>query len=316
MRAFLYGILLGAAACAAPRSPAVPPRGVWSLRVLGAAQDGGVPQLGCTAAVCVQAHRHRVPADRVAALAVVAPDGRWWLIDATPDLPAQVGAMGRLPEAILLTHAHIGHYTGLMFLGREAADTRGMPVRCSPAMADFLRGNAPWSQLVKLGEIELRPFQSGKPFELAAGLTVTPWEVPHRNEFADTHAFRIEREGGLSVLYLPDIDRWEPWDRDLAQVARGTDLLFLDGTFFSDAELPGRDRSTIPHPDVTETMDLLEEVVAATGNRVVFTHLNHTNPLWIPGSRANAELRRRGFTTAIRETVFPLAPPRPAKARW
>jgi len=304
--------LLLAAACSLARpgeDAAPPPRP--AVRILGAAQDAGLPQLLCPCRHCREARVRPRPEHRVTALAILGRSGRWWLVDATPDLPAQVEAMGSLPAGILLTHAHMGHMTGLLWLGREAVDARDLPLYCSSAMARLLAGNAPWRLLLELGELRPEPFRSGAPLELEAGLTVTPLRVPHRDEFADTHGFLVAIEGGGSLLYVPDVDRWEDWDRDLGQLAVEVDWLLLDGTFFAAGELPGRDPAEIPHPTVRHSMDLLQEVLAGGRSQVLFTHLNHSNPLWDPDSPASRELRARGFGTALDREWIPLGPPRP-----
>lgn len=270
-------LLIGLVACSAPE-PERPDVGLlpsgpgWQL--LGMAQDGGRPHLGCRKECCgpdaVRA--------KVSALALVGRDG-WWLIDATPDIVEQVRMMGKMPNGILLTHAHVGHYTGLIHLGREAMAADRMPVYCSERMAAFLRSNGPWDQLVRLKQIDLRPFTSEIPFGLEAGLTVTPWRVPHRDEYSDTHAFLVEH-GSETLFYCPDIDRWEDWVRPIQAVARRCDVLLLDGTFYSGEELGGRDMSEVPHPTIEHTRKLLAPVVEETGVRLVFIHRNHTNPLW------------------------------------
>lgn len=292
-------LALCVAACAsAPAETATPPAGTAEIVVLGVAQDAGLPHLGCFRACC-EAARASGRREPVAALGVRIHGGDWWLVDATPDLPAQVHAMGGLPRGILLTHAHVGHYTGLMYLGREGMNARALPVHCSAAMADFLRTNAPWDQLVRLGNVELRPFRSGDTFELAEGLLkIEAIRVPHRDEYADTHAFGIRLAEHRPLLYLPDLDRWEGWERERAALTAAYPIWLLDGSFFSGDELRGRAASEVPHPPVSVTMDLLQEQVHAGRLEVWFTHLNHTNPLWDAGSAAARETARRGFGVA------------------
>ena len=305
-------LLLGAGACSAPGKPTSSGPSGWTAISLGSAQDAGIPHLGCEGPHCRRARAHPRPEQRVASLALVAPDGRWWLVDATPDLPEQVHGRGRLPAGILLTHAHIGHYTGLMYLGREGLDARGIPVHCSPAMAAFLATEAPWRQLVALGNLDLRPWGPDGRLDLAPGLRVEAWRVPHRDEFADTHAFAFGVEGGGSLLYLPDIDAWEAWDRDLRRLVRDFDWLLLDGTFWSAAELPGREIAEVPHPPVSETLELLAPLLGGPGRgRLVFTHFNHTNPLWDPDSAASRRLAGAGAETTLSRRLFPLGPAAP-----
>jgi len=278
--------------------------------VLGIAQDGGLPHIGCEQPACVRARRDPSRRQRVASLGLVDDRaGQRFLIDATPDLPSQLDSLleGRAPadrrrplDGILLTHAHIGHYTGLMYLGREALGAQAVPVYATARMAAFLRANAPWSQLVRLGEIELREVEPGRELALTPSLAVTPLAVPHRDELSDTVAY-VVRGPRRSLLYLPDIDKWEKWDRRIEDEVARVDVAFLDGTFSSADELPGRSRAEVPHPTVGETAARL----AALSRRVVFIHLNHTNPLlWDDGARR--DLARRGFSVAADGQVVAL----------
>jgi pyrroloquinoline quinone biosynthesis protein B len=278
--------------------------------VLGVAQDGGVPHIGCSQELCVSARRDPSRRLRVASLGLVdeAANARF-LIDATPDLASQVESLNegraigdrrRPVEGILLTHAHMGHYAGLLQLGREALGAKGVPVYATPRMARFLRENGPWSQLVSLGNVELREMEPGREVELTPRLHVTPLAVPHRDEWSDTVGFRV-RGPGASLLYVPDVDKWEKWDRRIEDEVSRVDLALLDATFFSAEELPGRAQSEVPHPLVSETAERL----AALARRVRFIHLNHTNPLlW--DAAVQETLRARGFAVARDADVFSL----------
>jgi pyrroloquinoline quinone biosynthesis protein B len=199
---------------------------------------------------------------------------RAYLIDATPDFVSQVDTLtgGRLPDGILLTHAHIGHYTGLMYLGREAVDAKHVPVWGTERMRAFLTNNGPWSLLVTRQNIDLHDLSLGQPTALGDGLTVTAYPVPHRDEFTDTVGFLIEGPH-KKVLYIPDIDGWDQWSRDIRQMVDRVDVAFLDGTFASADELPGRPMADIPHP----LMPITRELLRGTHTRVWFIHLNHTN---------------------------------------
>jgi pyrroloquinoline quinone biosynthesis protein B len=264
--------------------------------VLGIAQDGGVPQLECRQKLCVEARRDPSKRRRVASLGLVdAIAGKRFVIDATPDFAEQVARLGRLPDGILLTHAHIGHYLGLAQLGREVINAREMPVYCTPSMARFLRENGPWKRLVALGNIAIREIEPGREFALTDSLRVTALRVPHRDEDSDTVAYLVAGPS-RKLLWLPDIDKWEKWDRRVEDVVRGTDVAFLDGTFFSAEEIPGRSIAEIPHPLVPETVARLSEA-SVPPNRVFFVHLNHTNRLLWDGA-AVRQLRRKGFGVA------------------
>ena len=265
--------------------------------VLGIAQDGGVPHLGCGQELCVRARRDPSARRLVASLGLVDHrTGRRFVIDATPDFPAQVDRLGGLPDAILLTHAHIGHYLGLAQLGREVLGARRLPVYCTASMARFLRENGPWKRLVALENIEIREVQPGREFELTPGLRATAIRVPHRDEDSDTVAYLVAGPR-RQLLWLPDIDRWEKWDRSIADLVSERRLLaFVDGTFFSPDEIPGRSIRDIPHPLVPETVARFGTAPPPPA-KVFFVHLNHTNRLlW--DAAAKRELERKGFGIA------------------
>lgn len=291
------------AGCAAPPPAPQAAQAQPELIVLGIAQDGGVPHLGCERSCCANARRdglHMGPAS----LGVSDPRaGKLLLVEATPAVEAQLATLhaatgaqrGRSPvDAVLLTHAHIGHYLGLAQFGREVAATAGLPVHVSPRMAAFLRGHGPWQQLVELAQIELRELTPGEWFEPWPGLSVRAIPVPHRDEFSDTMAF-VLRGPRRSVLFVPDIDRFTA--QSLQELLQGVDVAYVDGTFYDGRELPGRDLREIPHPPIVTTMDLLAEHARVHPGSIRFIHLNHTNPaLWDPGVRADIE--RRGFRIA------------------
>jgi pyrroloquinoline quinone biosynthesis protein B len=220
--------------------------------------------------------------------------GHSWLVDATPDLPEQVHLFGELTPAcplggILLTHAHTGHYSGLIHLGREAWNTKGMPVYASERMAGFLQENEPWTRLVVRKNVELRLLAPGTELHLSPELGVTPLSVPHRDELSDTLAFVI-RGPQLQLLYCPDIDAWDRWDRDVRWLVEGMDVALLDGTFYGANELQGRDPSEVPHPLVADTAERLAGVEC----EVRLIHLNHSNPLLNVGPEREW-LARRGI---------------------
>jgi pyrroloquinoline quinone biosynthesis protein B len=252
--------------------------------LLGTAQDGGLPQAGCFCALCSEARSDPNRRQWVACLGLVDHAAHQsWLIDATPDLREQLSTLqGLVPgcplAGIALTHAHIGHYTGLIHLGREAWNTPGLPVYASSRMADFLCENGPWSQLVDLGNIKLRLLSPGQEAQLSPNLYLTPVPVPHRDEFSDTLAF-IVRGPARRLFYCPDIDAWDRWEHDLREFVAGMGVALLDGTFFSAEELGGRDLGHIPHPPVTDTAERL----AGVDCDVQLIHLNHSNPLHRPG---------------------------------
>jgi pyrroloquinoline quinone biosynthesis protein B len=267
--------------------------------LLGTAQDGGFPQLDCDCDNCLAAKAGRLAPQPVTALGLIDREvRRSWIIDATPDFPAQLRLLREwAPECdfsgILLTHAHIGHYTGLMYLGREGRGASRFPVYCSESMARFLADNAPWAALLTQQHIALAEFRSGVPVDLDAGFRITPHRVPHRGEYTDTHAFFIETSQ-RRVFYCPDIDDWDRLDVSLDDYLGEGDLALLDGTFFSEDELPHRDRSEIPHPLARDTV---QRFAGAAFERVLI-HLNHSNP--IHGEGAALEwVRQHGASVGV-----------------
>jgi pyrroloquinoline quinone biosynthesis protein B len=280
--------------------------------VLGVAQDGGLPHAGCPKACCRDAWKDSKLQRRVSCLAIVDPiSSERWLLDATPDFKHQLRALDEIAPAaaspglagILLTHGHIGHYTGLMHLGREVLGARQVPVYAMPRMHDFLSRNGPWDQLVRLKNIVLRPMQNEVTFELNQRIRVTPFLVPHRDEYTETVGFRITGPQ-RSIVFIPDIDKWEKWDRRIEEVIAGVDVAYVDGTFYAEGEIPGRNMAEIPHPFIVETMQRLASLPADEKSKVRFIHLNHTNPALRPDSEAARAISKAGFRLAVEGERF------------
>jgi len=284
------------------------------LIVLGIAQDAGYPQAGCKKACCAPAwddHRkRRFPS----CVAVVDPAaGQRWIFDCTPAFPDQLRELDRtapskdLPgiDGIFLTHAHVGHYAGLIHLGREVMGAKKVPVHVMPRMADFLRKNGPWSQLVDIDNISLEMLADGRATRLNDRLTVTPLVVPHRGEYSETVGFHIQGPKH-AVLYLPDIDDWEMWPAKIEAVLKGVDRAYLDGTFYDGTELPGRNLAGIPHPFITTSLRRFAPLAASERAKVHFLHLNHTNPALDPASKAAETIRQSGCHVAEQGSRYPL----------
>lgn len=298
-------LLLACAACTAIDRPSHR-AGRFELWVLGNVQDGGLPHLGCQRACCTRARREG-RAHYPACLGIHDHEsGKLVLVEATPAVEAQLAALyaatgqrrGKATpvDAVLITHAHIGHYLGLAQFGREVASSKRLPVHVSPRLATFLAENGPWMQLVELGEIELRRFQANTPFEPIPGLEVTALPVPHRDEFSDTVAFKI-RGSHATVLFVPDIDSWNEEPGIVERLLDGVDYAYLDGSFYDGRELGDRNIDEIPHPPIVRTMELLGTRAQAAPGELRFIHLNHTNPaLSDPAIRRRIEAR--GFRVA------------------
>ena len=192
-----------------------------------------------------------------------------------------------------------------MHLGREAYGADGQRVLASARMAQFLETNGPWSLLVKLDHIRLERFEADKPIALNERLSITPFAVPHRDEFSDTHGFII-RGPKRSVLWLPDIDKWERWDRRIEDLIASVDLAFVDGTFYDAGEVPGRAMSQIPHPLVAESLARFATLPEIERRKIVFIHLTHTTPAATPGSKAEGAITKSGARVAKEGERLPL----------
>ncbi len=268
------------------------------LIVLGITQDGGYPQAGCSKPCCRQIYSGQQSKKHITCVALIDPQTKKsWMFECTPDFGEQLQMLrehlhdsAHLPSGIFITHAHVGHYTGLAQLGKEVMGTHQIPVYALPRMSLFLKNNGPWSQLVTQKNITIHELSDLTALNLINGISVKPIRVPHRDEYSETVGFDI-RFGNKSVLFIPDIDKWEKWDYPnrlfpsdsvpvkLQKLVATYSYVLIDGTFFKNGELPGRDMSEIPHPFIEETMHLLDPLPAETKSRIYFIHFNHTNPV-------------------------------------
>ncbi|MEP1095504.1 MAG: MBL fold metallo-hydrolase [Cyclobacteriaceae bacterium] len=274
------------------------------ILVLGTAQDAGFPHIGCKNE-CQLAFEKPELKRFVVSLALVDPEAKkWWMFEATPDMDDQLQYFHEqtnweyeyLPEGIFLTHAHIGHYVGLMTLGREAVNASNVKVYSLPKMKEYLKTNGPWSQLVNLNNINLIDCEADRKIELTKSLHVTPFAVPHRDEFSETAGFRI-KSAKRSYLFIPDINKWELWNRSVVEEVKKVDYAFLDASFFQDGEIPGRSIADIPHPFVVETMQLFSKESDGVKSKVHMIHFNHTNPILFDGKKRQ-EVIENGFNLA------------------
>jgi pyrroloquinoline quinone biosynthesis protein B len=279
------------------------------VKVTGTAQDGGIPHMGCFCSNCQRAWKDPRFSRLISSLALFDfVEDKAFLVDATPDIRAQtrivrerMGSRNKkkrfFPDGVLLTHAHIGHYTGLMFYGYEAQSTDQLPVYGSERMKDFLGQNGPWSQLVQQKNIVIKTILPENRLSLTSQISILAFRVPHRDEYTDTLGFKILGPK-RSVLYIPDIKNWKSWDRSIIEEIRKVDIALLDGTFYSAEELPSRDLSSIGHPFIVESMSLLENIVQERKPQIYFTHLNHSNLALNPEGEAIKSMKERSFALA------------------
>ena len=296
--------------------------------VLGNMQDAGLPNAGCTCARCTAAFADAMQVQYAACLAIVDKRGKRdteihregteghrekakvYLIDATPDIKFQLnllaGVLGthpqrsnrlRQPDGIFLTHAHMGHVGGLPQLSKEAMFVNDLPIYATPTLCKLLQQTKLWSPLIQ--ELNFQPMPGGSTVDLGDGLRITAVPVPHRDEWnVGTMAYHIQGQD-KSLLYLPDIDAWDQWSEAEA-ILSSVDVALVDASFYSRDELGGLPPPA--HPLVTDTM----ERFAHLSDKIVLTHLNHTNAVLDVGSEAETAVRQAGFRIAQTGDMFRL----------
>jgi pyrroloquinoline quinone biosynthesis protein B len=285
------------------------------VMVLGIAQDGGYPQAGCNKECCKKAWADISLRRNVVCLGLVDPQsGKKWMFEATPDFKEQLrmlqqqGVQDKSNPAgisgIFLTHGHIGHYTGLMDLGREVMDADSVPVYAMPLMKKFLTDNGPWGQLVALHNIVLKPLNNDSTIRISDDLTVRPFLVPHRHEYTETVGYEIKGPHN-KLVFIPDINKWQDWDHSIIDLIKSVDYAFIDGTFYKDGEI-GREMKEVPHPFVTESMQLLNSLPEVEKKKIYFIHFNHTNPLLQPDSPEEKEVKNAGYNIAEQGEIIAL----------
>lgn len=273
------------------------------IYILGNTQDAGLPHIGCQHKFC-QDNFDNYDQYFVTSIAVVDSDLRKYIMfEATPDITYQLNNLKNsifqeflLPESLYITHGHIGHYTGLMYFGREALGSKDLLVKVLPKMNEFLKSNGPWNQLVNINNIEIQKLNFGESNNELTNISVTPIKVPHRDEYSETAGYVIQGKN-KKALFIPDIDKWEKWDKNLVHLTEEFDYLLLDATFYDSKEI-NRDINEIPHPLVTETMSLLDNLSSASKAKVYFIHMNHTNLMLDPESEISKLVESKGFNIA------------------
>lgn len=255
--------------------------------ILGSAQDGGVPHLGCGCDQCQVARDDRRRQRSPASLKITDEEREVnYLFDVSPDIRFQIG--DEYIDGIFVSHAHLGHVTGLLYLGTESFNADQVPVHCSSTVEAFLQNHPSYRVLIDRNNIETHVFDSREEVE-AMGIAVTPVPVTNTGYVeTDTHGFFIQTED-TSLFYATDTDAWT---EDELDIIRDVDVAILDGSFWSEEEI---DRyQHVPHPPIKDTIKKLEGV----DTTVYFTHMNHTNPVLDPDSAERQEVEDAGFHIA------------------
>lgn len=282
------------------------------VTVLGIAQDAGYPHIGCKKECCLDYYQGKFRKQKVVSLGLVDKENNQkWLFEATPDITTQLANLSQnhlktssLIDGIFLTHAHIGHYSGLMYFGREALGQKGTKVYVMPKMKTFLRNNGPWNQLINLRNIELIDINKDSTIQVNNTLKVTPFLVPHRDEYSETVGYKIESKQ-KTILFIPDINKWQKWNKNIVEEVKKVDYAFLDATFFKEGEV-NRPMAEIPHPFISETINIFKNESFTIKNKVIFIHFNHTNPALQNVSEEKKALEKLGFQFAYEGMKIPL----------
>lgn len=271
------------------------------LLVLGTAQDAGAPQINCLKSCCVSRWATGEKEPVVALGLIDQRNNTHYLFEATPDVGQQLYALSSEEKTehlggVFLTHAHMGHYSGLLYFGKEAMGARKVLVNAFPRMVHFLKSNGPWEQLVSEQNIQLNVLNESS-MRLADQLSVIPFKVPHRDEYSETAGYEIIGPN-KKAIFIPDIDKWERWETPIEEVIKRVDFAFIDATFFDGNELPNRDMNAIPHPFVIESLERFKSLSALDKKKIYFIHFNHTNPLLNEHSTAAMQVKKAGFNIA------------------
>jgi len=285
-----------------------------SLIVLGTIQDAGSPHIGCKKECCKDLFNNPDKYRQVVALGLVDKSySKKYLFEATPDIARQMKALlkidiqnnNELVDGIFLTHAHIGHYTGLMYLGKEATNAKNVNVFAMPRMKKYLETNGPWSQLVSNKNISLTQIEKEQSISLTPNVVVTPFLVPHRDEYSETVGYRIKGPN-KTALFIPDIDKWDKWSKSIVEEIKKVDYAFLDATFYSGKEINNRDISQIPHPFIIESLELFKTLDSLERKKVIFIHFNHTNPVIDLNREEAKNVLNQGFNIGRINEVYDL----------
>ncbi len=276
-----------------------------NIVVLGTIQDAGSPQIGCTKDCCKNLFNQPDHSRQVVSLGLYDSTKKIsYLFEATPDISKQLRMLKEysktatdIPNGIFLTHAHIGHYTGLMFLGKEALNAKQLPVYAMPKMKSFLEQNGPWSQLVNQQNIQIQTLPNNQAIRLGDSISVTPLLVPHRDEYSETVGYLIKGPS-KQLLFIPDIDKWEKWSQNINHLIEKVDYALIDATFFDATEINNRPISEIPHPFVVESMERFKTLPVKEKSKVFFIHFNHTNPLLNINSVSYKKVIKAGYNIA------------------
>ncbi|MEV6903216.1 pyrroloquinoline quinone biosynthesis protein PqqB [Amycolatopsis sp. NPDC051372] len=289
---------------------------MW-LRVLGSAAGGGSPQWNCGCPVCTAVRSGTGFARTQSSVAVSAEGRSWFLINASPDVRTQIEAFpGLRPhdgdrtsplQAVLLTDAELDHTLGLLLL-REA---RGLRLHATPAVHKTLRHGSGLLRTLELYcPVEWRAVVPGADVPLADGLSCRAFDVPttKRDRFgpgADhgrVVGYRLtdDRSEGR-LVYLPGMQALTP---ELCAEIAGCECLLIDGTCWRDDELvrlglAGKTSREMGHLPVDGPDGTLARLPSLNVGRVIFVHMNNTNPILLEDTAERHLVEAAGMEVAV-----------------
>jgi len=278
----------------------------YLIYVLGVAQDGGYPHLGCTKKCCQMAWEdtklHKFPTS----IALInKKEKKYWLFDVTPKIKEQMHLMNQFQcnlSGVFITHAHYGHYIGLLEFGLEVLNTKNIPVYVMPRMYNFLSGSLPFKLLVDNNNINLNKIDLAKII-INEDIDVQAFEVPHRNEISETVGFKISTSN-KSVIYLPDIDNFKGYELKIKKMIINSDVAFIDGTFYKKSELDYRNINEVSHPEIASSMKLFFDLKKTDKKKIHFIHLNHTNPVLNSKTKEFKSIIDNGFSISSQNQII------------
>jgi pyrroloquinoline quinone biosynthesis protein B len=270
------------------------------IQILGSAAGGGLPQWNCACVNCVAARGAKIDPQTQSSIAISADSEEFqnWLINASPDLLRQIESTTRLQPrrnasrntpiaGVLLTNADIDHVLGLLLLRQQE---KPLVIYA----ADQTRSALAWLDLTlaRFCGIEWRKVSSDFQ-RLNSSIGFRAIELPHSIAFQ----FLDETSGRLALV-APAVGELT---RELSEASVDSDVILFDGTFWSDDELAAvragaRSARQMNHLPISDgSLDFLHQSPA---RRKIYTHINNTNPILMPGSAERAELAQAGIEVA------------------
>ena len=279
-----------------------------SVTILGVAQDGGIPQAGCSCKRCQEAHKNLNLRKYPVSLGILGIDETKHIIETTKNLSEQLmiwtpnGNELFIPETVSITHLHLGHIEGIGQLGKPVMGLSEVEVYLSQNNKEILDNRSDIKLMKEEDNIRIFSKDFNQPFEpkKGCGFKLQFIPIPHRSELGDTAAIIIKGKR-KNVLFMPDQDSWEETlnfyskenIRDFLKMF-DIDEALIDGTFWSMDELPGRDISKIPHPTIKDSIKLLGRK-REDDPEISFLHLNHSNPVNDLGSKQRKIVEKNGW---------------------